>query len=114
MFLNLSDYTFYLHPGKTDMRKRSASLSLMVQNEMNLNPFDKSVFMFCARNHNIIKAIIWDSNGFWEYSKKIEKGHICWPENEEEACRVNIQDVKNMISGQNPWRRLDTLYPTKI
>lgn len=48
MFLDFSDYDFYIRPGKTDMRKGSSSLTFLIQDEMNLNPFDKCVFVFCS------------------------------------------------------------------
>ena len=39
MEINLEDYNFYIRPGRTDMRKSSVGLALIVQDEMRLQPF---------------------------------------------------------------------------
>jgi len=114
MYLDLTDYRFYLRPGKTDMRKRSSSLSMIVQNQMKLKPFDKAIFFFCSGNHAILRAIVWDKNGFIEISKKLESGTYCWPKTEKEALKVSRDDILNMLYGQNPWRKLEELHPKRV
>ena len=114
MFFDFTDYVFYLRPGKTDMRKRSSSLTFIIQDEMKLNPFDKAVFLFCSGNHTILRAVVWEKNGFWEISKKFEAGTICWAKDEAEAKVVSIESVKNMLQGQNPWRKIVKLNPSKV
>lgn len=114
MYIDFKDYIFYIRPGKTDMRKRSTTLALLVQNEMELKPFDKAVFLFCSGNHSILRAITWDRNGFIEISKKLEKGTFSWPKDDKEALQVSLSDVINMLEGQNPWRKLETLKPTTM
>ena len=41
-------------PGCTDLRKGALKLSLIVQDEIELNPFIKSIFMFCSKNRKTI------------------------------------------------------------
>jgi transposase len=69
MFLDLHTYNWFIRPGQTDMRKRSNSLSMLVHNEMNLSLFEKNIFVFCGGNKKVIRAIVWDRNGWWELSK---------------------------------------------
>ena len=114
MHLDLRNYSFYIKPGKTDMRKRSTTLAILVQNEMHLKPYDKAVFLFCSGNHAILRAITWDRNGFFEISKKLEQGTFSWPKDEKDALKVNINEIKSMLMGQNPWRKFQTLKPTKM
>ena len=45
MDIKLEEYDFYIRPNVTDMRKGSTSLAYIVQNEMQLRPFDKAVFV---------------------------------------------------------------------
>lgn len=99
MFLDFSNYEFYIRPGKTDMRKGSSSLTFLIQDKMNLNPFDKCVFVFCSGSRTIIKAIVWDNNGFWELTKRFETGSVCWPKDAKVAKRVSIRSIKNMLKG---------------
>ena len=71
MEIRLEEYE-YLRPGYADMRKQSRGLAILVQDAMNLEPFRKSVFIFCGRSRRILKAIIWDGNGWIEIIKKIK------------------------------------------
>ena len=48
------EYDYYIKPGCTDLRKGALKLSLIVQDEMELNPFTKSIFMFCSKNRKTI------------------------------------------------------------
>ena len=50
--------------GYTDMRKGPTGLAYLVQYEMGLEPFGKSVFLFCGRSQRTVKAIVWDRNGW--------------------------------------------------
>lgn len=114
MYINLKEYSFYLRPGKTDMRKRSTALAILVQNEMQLKPYDKAIFLFCSGNHSILRAITWDRNGFLEFSKKLEQSTFAWPKDTREALKVDMKDIISMLEGQNPWRHFNTLNPKKM
>lgn len=49
----LVDYTnvkVYLACGATDMRKSINGLSAIVQQDFNLDPFEKALFVFCNRH----------------------------------------------------------------
>ena len=111
MFLKLHSYTWFIRPGQTDMRKRSNSLALLVANEMHLALFEKSIFVFCGSNKKVIRAIVWDTNGWWEYSKRVEHQTFSWPESSEEAMKVSIESIKSMLKGGNPWRFFSDITP---
>ncbi|MGN0839460.1 MAG: IS66 family insertion sequence element accessory protein TnpB [Candidatus Ornithospirochaeta sp.] len=49
MFDHLKEYSIYIKPGFTDMRKHADSLSLLVRSEMGMDPTEKSIFIFCRR-----------------------------------------------------------------
>ena len=52
--IKFGEHDFYIKPGCTDLRKGALKLSLIVQDEMELNPFTKSIFMFCSKNRKTI------------------------------------------------------------
>lgn len=52
--IKFGEYDYYIKPGCTDLRKGALKLSLIVQDEMELNPFTKSIFMFCSKNRKTI------------------------------------------------------------
>ena len=115
MMLGWNTYDYYLRPGKTDMRKKAYTLSVLVENEMELNSFDRSIFLFCSGTKRILKIIVWDGNGFWEMTKRLEgKGTFAWPESKEDALAVSLDDIRGMLKGADPWRRLSVLHPQKV
>lgn len=52
--IKFEEYDYYIKPGYTDLRKGALKLSLIVQDEIELNPFIKSIFMFCSKNRKTI------------------------------------------------------------
>ena len=58
MEIKLEEYEYYIHPGYTDMRKQARTLALLVQNEMELNPFDRSIFVFCGLCEDIVTGVL--------------------------------------------------------
>jgi len=79
MIFDFENIDIYIRPGITDMRKAVNGLSLTVQQEMSLDPFSESLFLFCNRERKIIKALYWDRNGFCLWQKRLEKHRYPWP-----------------------------------
>ena len=70
----------YLAPGATDMRKSINGLSILVEAQMELNPFSGYLFGFCNRKRNMVKLLYWDKNGFCIWMKRLEKERFRWPD----------------------------------
>ncbi|MCH4201183.1 MAG: IS66 family insertion sequence element accessory protein TnpB [Clostridium tyrobutyricum] len=54
----------YIATGHTDMRKSIDGLAAIVQKNFELNPFQNSLFLFCGRKRDRLKALYWEGNGF--------------------------------------------------
>lgn len=52
------------------MRKAINGLIILVEQEMQLNPFEKNIFLFCGISKRNLKVLFWDRNGFclWQYA----------------------------------------------
>lgn len=74
-----TDVTCYLHREPVDFRKAINGLSVMVQEEMALSPFDRSVFVFCNRRRTQLKVLYWDETGFALWQKRLEQDRFKWP-----------------------------------
>ena len=110
MEIRLEDYQYYIRPGYTDMRKGAQSLAAIVQHEMRLPPFGKSVFIFCGRDRCTVKALAWDRNGWVLISKRLQcGGRFIWPRTGEEARRVRLGQVLAMLRGNDAWREFPVL-----
>jgi transposase len=89
----------YLKPGKTDMRKSINGLSLLVEQNMELDPFSGNYFVFCNKRRNIIKLLYWDRNGFSLWYKRLEEHKFKWPRTEEELMEIDTEQLSWLMRG---------------
>jgi len=73
----------YLYADPVDMRKSIDGLSLLVEQEMELQPNMDALFVFCNRGRDKIKMLCWERNGFIVWYKRLEKQRFRWPKTEE-------------------------------
>lgn len=55
--------------GTTDMRKSINGLSLLVEEQFELDLFTGSYFVFCNRRRDLVKILYWADNGFCIYAE---------------------------------------------
>lgn len=89
----------YIACGKTDLRRGIDGLVAIIQLEFKLDPFSKSLFLFCGRRTDRIKAIVYDGDGFILLYKRIERGKFRWPRTPEEAREVTHQQFRWLTEG---------------
>ena len=99
MILDVSGMRVFLKLGVTDMRKAINTLSILVESEMNMDPFDNAVYVFCNRRHDIMKILCWEKNGFCLWEKRLEKHRYRWPNSEEEVMEIDGQSLGWLLSG---------------
>lgn len=99
MWDNSSAVRVYLATGPTDMRKQINSLSILVQEGMELDPFSGSVFVFCNRRRSTVKALYWDRNGFCLWQKRLERERFRWPETAEDVLRISPRELRWLLDG---------------
>ncbi len=69
----------------TDMRKAYNGLYAIAKHQLDLDPIDGSLFIFCNKSRTRIKLLYWDGTGFWVMAKRLEKGTFWWPSKKD--CR---------------------------
>jgi transposase len=99
MILGQSQARVYLVTGYTDMRKAIGGLSVMVQAQLDLDPFSGHLFVFCNRKQNIIKILYWDANGFCLWQKKLEKNFFKWPKSREDVLYLQRRQLLWLLDG---------------
>ena len=90
--------TVYLACGVTDLRRSIDGLSLIVQTELKLDPYEKALFVFCNKQMNKLKVLHFDE-GFWLYYYRLEKGRFKWPMTKAEALSVNLEELRWLLKG---------------
>lgn len=73
------DIKVYLHREPVDFRKAINGLSVIVQDEMALSPFDAALFVFCNKKRTQLKVLYWDETGFALWQKRLERDKFKWP-----------------------------------
>jgi len=99
MLLSSAQTRVYLALGNTDMRKAINSLSILVQESMDLDPFSGHLFVFCNRRRNILKILYWDRNGFCLWSKRLEKHFFRWPESSNDVMKIDQRELMWLVDG---------------
>lgn len=99
----IKDYHFkkvYLALGYTDLRYGIDGLAALVQEKFSLSPFDEgTLFIFCGRKSDRIKAICWKGDGFVLLYKRLSDGRFQWPRNSEELINISQQQYEQLLNG---------------
>lgn len=99
----LNDFTgaahIYIACGYTDLRRGIDGLAGIVQKAFGLDPFADSLFLFCGRRRDRIKALYWEGDGFVLLYKRLEDGNFQWPRSEEEARELTPQQYRWLMEG---------------
>ena len=99
MFDFASGTTVYLACGVTDCRRSFNGLTTSVRHNFKLDPYSKAMFVFCNRNHKIIKILQWDGSGFWLFIKRLDRGNFKWPMTKDEVKQVSIKELSWLLQG---------------
>ena len=89
----------YVACGHTDMRKSIDGLAACVQQSFHLNPFSNTLFLFCGRRRDRIKALFWEGDGFVLLYKRLEKGSFQWPKSEDDVRNITQQQLRWLMEG---------------
>lgn len=89
----------YIACGYTDMRKAIDGLAAIVQQNFQLNPFQNSLFLFCGRRRDRMKALYWEGDGFVLLYKRLENGKFQWPMNADSVRALTPQEFRWLLEG---------------
>lgn len=90
----------YIVTGFTDMRKSIDGLMAIVQYSYKLDPYSNSLFLFCGRRSDRIKALHFDKDGFVLYYKRLDcGGRFQWPRSSSEMRSITRQEFRWLMEG---------------
>ena len=69
----------YLVSGYTDMRRSIDSLMAIVRDTYELDPYSNSLFLFCGKRWDRLKALRFDKDDFVLLYKRLDSGRFQWP-----------------------------------
>ena len=89
----------YIACGYTDLRRSIDGLAAMVKQVFKLDPCSRSMYLFCGRSSDRLKALLWEGDGFLLLYKRLENGRFQWPRKEAEARLLTPQQLRWLLEG---------------
>ena len=89
----------YLVAGPTDMRKSFDTLAAVVRDVINADPLSGHLFVFCNRRRDRLKALVWESSGFWLLAKRLEQGTFVWPDVSQTKVEQSPAELAALLEG---------------
>ena len=97
--------TVYLCVEHVDFRKSINGLSAIVEENMELDPFQPALFVFINRGKDKLKILYWEKSGFCLWYKRLEKERFKWPKDSAEATiTLNGEALNWLLDGFDIWR----------
>lgn len=91
----------YLALGATDFRKQQNGLTSLIALKFKLDPHSgASVFLFCNKRHNSLRALRWDGNGFILVTKLLsDEMKFQWPKSQNEVRDITRRQLEWLLEG---------------
>ena len=99
MLKDLKADNIYIVCGNTDMRKAIDGLAAIIQQQFELDLFSNSLFLFCGRKCDRMKALLWEGDGFVLLYKRLETGKFNWPRNRNEVRSLTNEQYIWLLQG---------------
>ena len=89
----------YIACGYTDLRRGIDGLASIVQDQFQMDPFQRVMFLFCGRRRDRLKALYWEGDGFLLLYKRLEQGSFQWPRTKREVQALTPQQYRWLMEG---------------
>lgn len=90
----------YLCREAVDFRKGINGLSVLVQQQLSLDPFAAQVVVFRNRRADALKLLYWERNGFCLWQKRLERGRFRWPRaGAGERLEISSAELQWLLTG---------------
>lgn len=90
---------YYIACGYTDMRKQIDGLVSAVQMQFKKDLDEESIFLFCGKRADRIKALYWDGTGYVLLYKRLTEKRFQWPRSEAELKLLTRQEFRWLMEG---------------
>lgn len=104
--ININQFEkIFLFNGKVDFRWAIDGLAALIQEEMNLSPYQSALFIFIGRRKNKIKILYWDKTGFALWYKRLEKDRFPVPRNvPDKNITITEEQFLWFLQGYDLWK----------
>lgn len=100
-----ADIAVYLCREPVDLRKSIDGLSVLVEEELELDPFGEQLYVFVNRRGDKVKVLYWERSGFVVWYKRLEKARFPWPAEGEAVVTMSGRELNWLLDGID-WFRM--------
>lgn len=90
---------YYIACGYTDLRRGIDGLAAIVSNQFQRSLDEESLFLFCGRRTDRIKALYFSGDSYTLLYKRLTNGNFQWPRSEEELRQLDTQSFRWLMEG---------------
>ena len=90
---------YYVACGYTDLRLGIDGLAAVVTQQYGSHFNEESLFLFCGRRTDRIKALYWCGEGYILLYKRLSNGRFQWPRSEAELRLLDPQSFRWLMEG---------------
>ena len=90
---------YYVACGYTDLRLGIDGLASYVMQQYGRTMDEDSLFLFCGRRTDRIKALYWSGDGYLLLYKRLSNGRFQWPRTAQELRLLDPQSFRWLMEG---------------
>ena len=90
---------YYVACGYTDLRRGIDGLASIVIQQYGTELDEESLFLFCGRRTDRIKALYFSGDGYILLYKRLNNGKFQWPRSEAELRKLDAQSFRWLMEG---------------
>lgn len=90
---------YYVACGYTDLRRGIDGLAEIVMRQYGSELDEESLFLFCGRRTDRIKALYFSGDGYILLYKRLNNGSFQWPRSAAELRRLDAQAFRWLMEG---------------
>lgn len=90
---------YYVACGYTDLRHGIDGLAEIVMRQYGTELDEESLFLFCGRRTDRIKALYFSGDGYILLYKRLNNGRFQWPRSAAELRRLDAQAFRWLMEG---------------
>ena len=95
-----SDTKILIATQPADFRQGIDGLAAVCKQRLASDPRSGTLFVFINRNKTMVRALIYDDNGFWLMTKRLSKGKFSgWPTDKQPITAMMAKHLRQLLSG---------------
>ena len=96
---NIAYRNVYIICGYTDMRKSINGLVAILTQQYQIKPDAESLYLFCGKRADRMKAILWEEDGFLLLYKVLTGYKYHWPRTASEVRQLTRMQYARLLEG---------------